>query len=507
MLSAIQRHLRPLMIVILSVVCLSFAFFTSMPSFDRHGSEQVVGKIDGRKVNGEDFREAESASYAMAVLKYGGLPESAEMKQALHVEAWRRLLLLSTARDLNVQTDDQEVVDFLQGRRLFQKEGQFQPDLYERFKQVFLQRNNINTAKFEKMVRDEISIEKVEKVIVSPVQVTPDQIKEAFDQGFSSSVVSWVFFDPKDQIAKATATPVEIETAYKEGINLNPEWRTKEKRQVSFVRFELKPEEQKLTGSAKDDARRKLAETALAFTQGLSNESDKPDQNRFISQAQKQQVLVSTTGFFARDEAPSPLPPSPNFNLAAFRLVPEHPISSVVETDRGFFILKLEQVQPSQPRPLTEARGLVEQEIKKRKALTMTVEAGRAAAEIIKGETDKGVPFAKAAADLHLKVVTLPPIVPADPKLKEDMQLRLVRGIAVSQPLHGVTGFLPTGNGGVVATVVSRQGPETNKYSEFEDQVRQALLKQGRETALGEWLRQRDQSKGTVQPQGLYGQR
>jgi len=505
MISAIQRRLGPFIVTIFMVICLSFLFYTSVtPSFNRQGADRVSGKIDGRNVTAEMFNDSESASYVMAVLKYGMISETGEMRKALLVEAWRRLLLLSAAKEMDVRTTDQEVVDFIQNRRLFQKDGVFQPDLYNQFKHTFLERRSIPPQKFEDMVRDEITIEKLERLIVSPVLVTPEQVNEAFSQGFSKTSVSWILFDPKEQASKATVTPAEVEAAYKEGIESTPAWRTKERRQVSYVRFELAPEEQKLTGPAKDAARQKLAEKALAFAQALSSETEKGSQNGFTSEAQKQQVAVSKTSFFARDEAPAPLPPSPNFNLAAFHLMPDRPISSVVETDRGFFILLLEEIQPSQPRPLDEVKGLVEQEIKNRKSLIMTVEAGRAAAATIKSEMDKGVSFDKAAAALKLKVEALPAVVPADPRLKDDMQLRLVRGIALSLPLHGTTGFLPTGDGGVIATVESRQPPEAGQFTDFQAQLQNSLLSQSRETALEEWLRQRSESKGTVEPLGLY---
>ncbi len=502
MINLIQRSLRPLLIIVFIIIAISFTFFTAMPVADR-GPQINLGKIDGHNITPEQFREAESAVYALLTLRYGNqIPESPQIRHQIQMETWQRLLLLANAKKVGLETSNEQVIQFIRNMPALQKDGVYQPERYQGLVKYFQQSMGISELRFTEIIREELTVERMQKLIVAPVQMPLGQAAVQFDLIYSPVTLSTINFPLKNYLSQVTVTAEEIERDYKNQVDVNPALRTKERRRVSFVVFPA-PAPAAKADPAKDDARRKIGEQALEFALALEPEPDaaaaskRPD---FATVAKKHNLNVTTTGFFTAEESAAPLPPSPNLNRAAFALGADRPTSSVVETDNGFYVLKLEEVIPSQPLPLTEVRGQIEAQLKNRKALTLMQEAGNAAAEKLKAEIAKGVPFRTAAAQLKLTVDTLPVFVPGDQKLNNDPKLALARRLVMSLKTGEVSQFVPTAGGGVIGYLDVRQAPDRKTYGAFETQLQNEMLNQARYAALSEWVRWRSTSKGTQMP-------
>jgi hypothetical protein len=332
--------------------------------------------------------------------------------------------------------------------------------------------------------------------------VIPAEAEETFNHAFSPVTVSLVTFDPASFTSQASVFPQEVQKTYTEEAAIHPAWTSKERRTVSYVSFLLTSQEQKLPVAEKQKRKHSLAEKALAFASGLDQGNESPDQStsRFIQLARKKNEIVQKTNSFAADESPASLQPSPHFNQAAFHLTVDRPDSDPVETEQGFYVLHLERIDPSVPRPLKEIQDLIVQELNNRKATAMAMETGMKSAQAIKAAMDKGASFKQAAADLHLKTETLPPLVPGDPRASGDPRLQLIRALSMALPLHGTSGFLPTDRGGFIVSLEARGAPDHLKYDSHRDQLRSTLEKHSKEQALEEWVQLKNRAKGTQEP-------
>lgn len=505
MINLIQRSLRPLLIIVFIIIAVSFTFFGTMP-VDNRGPQIDLGKIDGQKITPEQFREAESSVYALLALRYGNqIPESPQIRRQVQMETWQRMLLLANAKKVGLETSNDQVIQFIRNMPALQKDGVYQPDRYQGLVKYFQQSMNISELRFTEIIREELTVERMQKLIVAPIQMPAGQAAEQFDLIYSPATLSTINFPLKNYLSQVTITSEEIEREYKSQVSLNPALRTKERRRISFVVFPA-PAPAAKADPAKDDARRKIGEQAFEFALALEPEPDaaatskRPD---FAAVAKKHNLTIATTGFFAAEEPAAPLPPSPNLNRAAFALATDRPTSSVIETDNGFYVLKLEEITPSQDLPLAAVRAQIEAQLKNRRALSLMQEAGNAAAEKLKAEVANGVPFRTAAAQLKLTVDALPTFVPGDQKLSNDPKFALARRLAMSLKTGEVSQFVPTAGGGVIGYLDARQAPDRKTYGTFETQLQNEMLNQARYAALSEWVRWRSTSKGTAMPSVL----
>lgn len=501
MLNLIQRSLKPLLILVLVIISVPFIFITTGPVFERNPLSTKLGKIDGHNITAEEFRDAQTSVEALLLLRYGQIPESPQVRQQIQQETWQRLLLLSSAKQSGIKVEDAQVIDFIRNMPALQKDGQYQPERFENLLKYVQQALNISENRFTEIIRDELTVEKMQRLIISPIQVQPSQIADQFNLIYSPATLSTVTLQLKNYLSQVTVTPAEIDSEYKLLIDTNPALRTKERRRVSFIAF---PAPAAVKGdAAKDDARRKVSEKALELALALEPEPDaaatakRPD---FVETAKKFNVTVATTGLFAPDETPAPLPPSPNLNRTAFSLSNEHPVSTVVETDTAFYVLKLEEVIPSQPKALAEVKAQIEEAIKTRKAFGLLQQAGTDLAAKLKAEVAKGVPFRTAAAQLKLSVESIPTFVPGDEKLGHDPKLALVRRLAMSLQVGEVSQFIPTATGGMIGSLDSRGTADRKTYGSFETRLQSEMLSQARFAALDEWVRWRSSSSGTTAP-------
>lgn len=508
MINLLQRSLRPLLVIVLCIIAVPFIFITTGPVFERNGPEINLGKIDGQKISPEQFREAETSVYVLLTLRYGNqIPETPQVRRQIQMETWQRLLLLSQAKKAGVQMSDQQVAQFIRNMPSLQKDGVYQPERLDGLVKYFQQSMNISENRFMEILREELIVEKMQKLIASPIQVPASEVTAQFDRIYSPVTLSTINFPIKNFLSQVSVTAPEVDSEYNMQMESNPALRTKERRRISYVFFPAPAPASSTAKNAdatKDDARRKIGEKAFEFALALEPEPTANAQRpNFAATAQKYNLTVGATGLFAADEAPAPLPPSPNLNRAAFNLSNDRPTSSVVETDSGFYVLKIEEIAASQPRPLPEVRSTIEEQIKNRKALTLLQEAGNAAAEKLRAEVAKGVPFRTAAAQLKLTVEALPAFVPGDPKLNNDTKLALARRLAMQLKIGEVSPFVPTAGGGVIAFLDSRQAPDRKTYGDAEAQLRAEMLNQARYAALEEWVRWRSTSSGTAMPTQL----
>jgi hypothetical protein len=505
MINLIQRSLRPLLVIVLILISVPFIFITTGPVFERNPVVGHFGKINGHDVTRDRFSQVQTSVYVMLTLQYGqAVPDNSEIQRQVQAETWKRLLLLEKARQIGLVVDDAQVLDFIRSMPALQKDGQFQPDRFANMLKYFQQMMGISENRFTETLRDELTVEKMERLLASPIQISPKDVEGQFNQIYGAVTVSTITLPFSSYLSQTTATAQEVDQEYKNLIDHDPSLRTKERRRVSYIFYPAPAVAEKKDSAAakdKDEARRQIGEKALEFALALEPEPDgSTKRGDFAQVAKSHNLTVATTAAFAVDETPASLPPSPNFNRVAFSLSNEHPTSSVVDTPAGFYVLKLEEITASQPRPLTEVKSQLEDRIKKRKALALIKQNGAAAADVIRNQMAKGVPFRSAAAQLKLSVETLSTFVPGDSKLGSDPKLDLVRRIAAGLKTGQPSPFIPTAAGGVIAVVDARQAPDRKTYSQMEQHLQTELIGQAREQALNEWVRLASSAPGTSLP-------
>ncbi len=431
MMKFLRSQSQTVLIVVLGVIGLGFLFYGNagnlLTSPGGHISSDY-GRIDGADLSvAELYTAIRNTRYSAIISGHAQQLSQPGGKALIAQEAWRQLLLLHEADRLHIQISDQELIDFIRKQPLFQKDGVYNPDAYQAAMaqlQIMLRipadgaADPLNSIKqtFADVMRDSLRANAVSSALLTTVRGSTQDLSSQYEKFYGPATVSLISFDPKTFADAAQVTPEEIAAEYK-AHPLNPDYRTKEKRNIDYVFFPLTPDQAKLTGKDKAAAIEALGEKALDFALAFQPEptatsATPPTPPDFIAEAKKRGLTPVTTGFFAADTPPAGLPPSTSFNQAAFDLTKDNMISKVIEMDNGVAVLHLAEIQPSDLLPIDQVKDGITKALRQAKGLDAEQVAAQKAAQALKAAVAKGTDFKTAAASLNLKVETLPAFVP-----------------------------------------------------------------------------------------------
>jgi hypothetical protein len=373
-----------------------------------------------------------------------------------------------------------------------------------------LQNNfNISPDAFATVVRNSMRSDAVSKALFSTVRTSVHDVAGEYAKYQGSTQVTEAILDAKTQASGATVSPEEIAAEYKAHPD-NPAYRTAEKRKVDYVLLSLPPDQQKLTGKDKEKAIETLGEKALDFALALQPDPANggsavpPD---FIAEAKKKGFSPQTTDFFAVDAPPTGLPPSSSFNNAAFGLSKDNPVSKVVELENGVAVLHLDDIQPSQLKPLDEVKGEIARQLEQSKAGQNLQIVAQITAATLKQEVAKGGDFKALARAQKLTLVTPAAFVPTKVQ-PTDQQAAMVAYASMELPVGGVSGPIPISNDQIaIIHVDSRQTPDPAGLAQFESRFRERQDEQVRNLVYVDWAEWMSSRPGTHKPPDLdeYG--
>jgi peptidyl-prolyl cis-trans isomerase D len=530
MMKFLRSQSQTVLVVVLGVIGLGFLFYGNSGNFLTTGSAHTsndFGRIDGEDLTVADLTDA-VRNTRDSLLIHGQAQQLRQPGAPAQVaeEAWRQLLLLREADRLHITISDRELVDYIHGLPVFQKDGVYSPDVYESGMKELQGTLHIApdsggdpvaSAKsvFESVLRNDLRIEAVRNALFSSVRSSAHDVSAQYEKFYGPATVSFVTFDPKSYVVTAQVTPAEIEAEYKANPT-NPAFRTKEKRKVDYVLFLLSPDQAKLPDAQKAAAKDALGQKALDFALAFQPEpsatgGSAPPPPDFLAEAKKRGLTPATSDFFAVDAPPSGLPPSPAFNNAAFSLTKDDAISKVVELDNGVAVLHLAEIQPSDLRPLEEVRADITKQLQQTKGLQAAQVTAQIMAQTLRAAVAKGADFKTAAAGMKLKAETLPLFVPfvtikgsaSDPRLQTIAYATTsLKPGQVSEPVP-----VQADNTTLVLHLDSRGQADPAGLAEFETRYRASQDQQLRSLVYADWADWKSRQPDTHKPPQLdaYG--
>ena len=167
----------------LFIIVMTFVVWgTQFPSQSGKAKEaNSAGKLFGKFVSQDEFRQAYYSTYMSAVLAVGRpFDITARLDKELRKAAWRRLASLLRAKELGFQSSDEEVMATIQSHPGFAVDGRFSPAYYSAFIQNVLGRMGFDEFQFEEHVREEITLQKLQQMVQQGVLVSPYEITRTF---------------------------------------------------------------------------------------------------------------------------------------------------------------------------------------------------------------------------------------------------------------------------------------------------------------------------------------
>lgn len=409
------------------------------------------------------------------------------LKERAVKELVNRVLLLQEARRLGLKVTEEEVEASIHSNPAFQKDGLFDKATYARA----LQRARLATKDFEANQKEMLLINKLQGLILTSVKVSDQEVLEAYRQGFEKINLDMISLNPAD-FKDVSMTPEELKDYFSKH---KDEFKLLARAKIRYLLFDPKDYLKQIPVSAKEmedyyennkekfgqpkrvkvrhiliktDARDKEG-TAKAKQRAESVREEAAKGKDFAQLAKQNSEDPGTKdrggeiGFISKGMV------VPEFEQAAFSMKAGE-ISGVIQTQFGFHILKVDEIQEASTQPMEKVKAQIEVLLKNRQARGMAYDqADQAFAQASK---DKSLD--KFAEEKKLTVKETP-LFSADDKIDLDPKLK---GSALSMGKGDITPPLRVGETFAVLQALEKQEARTPDLKEVEGKVTEALRKE-----------------------------
>lgn len=491
MVNLFRRFQQPLLIVLTILVIIAFVVLYGGPGtrLDRLGSDRVATIYD-RTVQPAEYSSIGRQFEICRMLGMFDLiiplaQNARSMADVTDNYIWNTLVLRHEALRLGIQPTEAQVAEAIQKLQVFQTNGQYDHSRYMQAVQMVLAPRGMNSSHLEELVRDSIRMQTVRDILSAGYSPAPDELEKAYASQYQKMEAAVVRI-PREEVAKEVkVADDEIKAAYE---SRKETLKTPEKRKVQFVTFPLPAKEKDAPAPVAADLQ-KVADRADDFASALLAEGAK-----FEDVAKRFNIDIKTSPVFGMGERIAELGNQPRVAAAAFQLTKEHPFSDTLQTEQGYMILNLLEVQPSKPLSLEEARNSLAEGLKADKVReTLSFKAAELRKKLEEG-VKAGKTFVQAAEGAGHKAETLAPFSRSDTDLKGEDAALIQNSAAdlkdgeTSKPLDGASGS-------VLVHVLKRQPIDPADLEKQKSALLPMLETQRVDGLLSEWIdRQRSAS-------------
>jgi SurA-like protein/parvulin-like peptidyl-prolyl cis-trans isomerase-like protein len=502
MMKLLRRHRDWLMIVI-AILAIPFIFyFVQRPDYGAIGRDQFA-RIYDRNVS---MLEAQQSARLLNLAQTLGMSDfvgtmtagaGLDQNQGAVQFIVNLLVLRHEAERLGLRPSASEIAEVVRKLPAFQGDSGFDINKLNDLVQNGLAPLGLAEEHIEQLVRDQISLSEIQKLLAAGVSIPKSELDENFQRGYDKLYVSVIRFRPGDFEKDIKISDEDIQKYYDAH---KAELKTDEKRKVEFVQLTLTEEEKKLTGKERIEALQKLADRATDFTQALlEKDAD------FKPAAGKFKLPVHETGEFTSAEPDPQLKGDPQLAAAAFKLSDTEPHSDAVQVADGFYILRLTGKTEARPLTAEEAKPKIVDALKKARARELMSTKGMELVQQLREAKKSGQPLEPVIAKAGVKPEKLEAFSlideesekseGAEQKQQSPELLTIKNAVALLQAGE-VTEYVSPGTDGVIAILEKREPLENASAGEKKAAFEKRILENKERIVLVEWLRDRQQAAG-----------
>src|SRR6266478_2025959 len=334
MMKLLRRHRDWLMIVI-AILAIPFIFyFVRTPDYGAIGKDQFA-RIYDRNVSvlaARQFARLLNLAQTLGMSDFVGTMTAGaglDQNQGALQFIVNLLVLRHEAERLGLRPSASEVAEVVRKVPAFQGDSGFDINKFNDLVQNGLAPLGLAEEHIEQLVRDQISLNEIQKLLAAGVSFPKNELDENFQRGYDKLYVSVIRLRSADFDKDIKINDEDVQKYYDAH---KAELKTDEKRKVEFVQLTMNEEEKKLAGRERIEALQKLADRATDFTQALLEENAD-----FKQAAAKFQLPVHETGEFSAGEPDPQLKGEKQLGAAAFKLPLQEPHSDAVQVADGFY--------------------------------------------------------------------------------------------------------------------------------------------------------------------------
>jgi hypothetical protein len=502
MMKLLRRHRDWLMIVI-AILAIPFIFyFVQRPDYGAMRADQFA-RIYDRNVS---MLEAQQSARLLSLAQALGMSDfvgtmtagaGLNQNQAAVQFIVNLLVVRHEAGRLGLRPSASEVAEVVRKLPAFQGDSGFDINKFNDLVQNGLAPLGLAEEHIEQLVRDQICLNEMQKLLAAGVSLPKNELDENFRRGYDKLYVSVIRFRSADFDKGIKINDEDVQKYYDAH---KAELKTDEKRKVEFVQLTLNEEEKKLAGRERIEALQKLADRATDFTQALLEKGAD-----FKQAAAKFQLSVQETGEFTAAEPDPQLKGDRQLGAAAFKLSAQEPHSDAVQVANGFYILNLTGKTEARPLALEEAKPKIVDALKKARARELMSTKGAELVQQLREAKKSGQPLDAVIEKAGVKPEKLPAfsLIEEESEQSEGNEqkkqspelLALKDAVALLNP-GDVTEFVPSGTDGLVAILEKREPLGDASAVEKKAAFEKRILENKERIVLVEWLRDRQQAAG-----------
>jgi hypothetical protein len=500
MMKLLRRHKDWLMIVI-AILAIPFVFyFVRTPDYGAMGQGDM-GQIYGRKLTRVEIdRNARLGGVAQGLGMtdfWSALSLNQPGNSGYGEFAINLLVLRHEAERLGLRPNTSEIADAVRKLPAFQGDSGFDINKFNDFMQNGLAPLGLAEEHIEQLVRDQICLNEIQKLLASGVSFPKSELDENFQRLYDKLYVSVIRFRAADFDKDIKINDEDIQKYYDAH---KAELKTDEKRKVEFVQLTLSEDEKKLAGKERIEALQKLADRATDFTQALLEKG-----TDFKQAAAKSQLPVHETGEFTSAEPDAQLKVDPKLGAAAFNLSAQEPNSDPIQVADGFYILHLTGSTETRPLALEEAKPKIVDALKKARSRELMSTKGAELVQQLRESKGSGQPVEVAIQKASMKPEKLPAfsLIDEDEQKSESKEQKnqaselvaVKDAVALLNP-GDVSDFVPSSTDGFIAILEKREPLTEANPGEKKVAFEKRALENKERIVFVEWLRDRQQAAG-----------
>ncbi|MCM8783874.1 MAG: SurA N-terminal domain-containing protein [Candidatus Omnitrophica bacterium] len=486
----------------------------------RERAQGQAGKVFNRKISLEKYLESWEAVRNQAILIYGKLFDQIAQYLDLDSQAWDRLMLLEEAKRQKIKVKDEELIERLRNLPLFQKDGKFDPQIYEWVLKYYLRTNPL---RFEEEMRASLKISKLVEKIYNEVKLSEEELKEEYVKENEKAKFSYFIIETKDFLEKVEIKDekelldyytlnkdflrkpetVKVEYIFIDPLMLEKEINISEEEIKEYFEshkeeFALPPTPQSqqetpqavpepvLTEETKGKIKTRLtSQRVMDKVEEIRNEliGKLTPQANLEELAKKYGVLFKVTDYFSLDT----VLPEIGFNLKfynyAFRLKPGE-ISDPIEIKNGYLFLKVKEKKPPYVPEFNEVKDKVEELLKKEKANLMAKEKAEKVLEELKTRNWDEVAKELNLTPVSTELITRTSYIPGIGKSEEFTET----GFSLN-PNQVATSIVKTERGFVILRLEEKISVKEEDFEKDKEAFREKTLSKKQQEHFEIWFK------------------